>query len=228
MPRHSFGVSGLLFNANLILYDRETGSLWSQMLEQSVAGAKILEIPERLQVVETTWETWRAMYPDTLVLTEDTGFSRDYGAYPYGTFREDQALLFPANNSNDRRLHPKARVLGINVGTRSKVYPIKGFTQKVETINDKLGGMKLVAAGSRELDFGVVYNRELEDCTVLEFEAVQNKLPVIMRDNEGSEWDVFGTAVSGPRAGEQLQKTNSYVAYWYAWTAFFQKTQIHE
>lgn len=217
----TFGTSGLLYNSNLLLYDRETESLWSQMLEQSVRGPKIQKIPDRLQVVETTWGTWQAMYPETSLLTEETGFSRDYNDYPYGSYREDERLLFPVDNMDDRRLHRKERVLGINVGTRSRAYPISEFASNVEIINDTVGDMQVVVAGSSGLNFGVVYNRQMEDCTVLDFEAVQNSLPVVMRDNEGNEWDVFGTAVNGARTGQQLQKTNSYVAYWFAWTAFF-------
>jgi len=224
----TFGTSGLLFNSNLILYDRDTRSFWSQMLEQSVNGEQITRIPDRLQVVETSWGTWKAMYPGTKVLSQETGFSRDYTAYPYDTFREDTSLLFPVNNDKDDRLHRKERVLGINVGTSSKVYPIKRFSNQVEVINEAVGNMQVVAAGSSGYNFGVVYNRELEDCTVLDFVAVQDKLPVVMRDNEGNEWDVFGTAVSGARKGQQLQKTNSYIAYWYAWTAFFPGAQIQQ
>ncbi len=224
----TFGTSGVLYNSNLIMYDRATESYWSQMLEQAILGSEVTRIPDRLQVVETTWGTWQAMYPETLLLTEETGFSRDYDAYPYGTFREDNSLLFPVNNANDARLHRKERVLGINVGPNSKVYPIKFFSNNVEVINDTVGNMQVVAAGSSGLNFGVVFNRALEDCTVLEFEAVQDNLPVVMRDNEGNEWDVFGTAVSGARTGQRLQKTNSYIAYWYAWTAFFENSQIHQ
>lgn len=222
----TFGTSGLLFNSNLILYDRATRSNWSQMLEQSVNGEQIKRIPDRLPVVETSWGTWKAMYPETKLLSEKTGFSRDYTAYPYGSFREDQSLLFPVNNANDGRLHRKERVLGINVGSSSKVYPINNFSTQVEVINEAVGNMQVVAAGSSGHNFGVVFNRELDDCTVLDFEAVQDKLPVMMRDNEGNEWDLFGTAVSGARKGQQLQKTNSYIAYWFAWTAFFPGAEI--
>jgi hypothetical protein len=223
----TFGTSGTLYNANLILYDRETKSLWSQMLEQAVRGRETPRIPERLQVVDTVWGTWRAMYPETELLTEETGFSRDYDEYPYGTFREDQKILFKVNNLEDGRLHRKFRVLGINVGPASKVYPIKYFAGDVEVVNDVVGTMPVVAAGSSGLDFGVVYNRVLEDCTLLEFEAVQDSLPVVMQDNEGNRWDVFGEAVSGPRAGQRLEKTNSFISYWYAWTAFFPGSSIN-
>jgi len=224
----TFGTSGLLYNSNLIMYDRETGSNWSQMLEQSINGPQIKRIPDRLPVVETSWATWKAMYPETKLLSERTGFSRDYTAYPYGSYRENQSLLFPVNNSNDLRLHRKERVLGINVGSSSKVYPIRSFSSQVEVINETVGEMQVVAAGSSGHNFGVIFNRELEDCTVLDFVAVQDSLPVVMRDNEGNEWDIFGTAVSGARKGQQLQKTNSYIAYWFAWTAFFPGAQIQQ
>jgi hypothetical protein len=224
----TFGTSGLLYNSNLIMYDRGTTSFWSQMLEQSVAGPEIQRIPDRLQLIETSWGTWKAMYPGTKLLTENTGFSRDYDAYPYDTFREDNNLLWPTNNSDDNRLHKKERVLGINVGNSSKVYPISNFAGNIEVINEKVGDMEVVVTGSAGFNFGAVYNRELEDCTMLTFEAVPNKLPVVMKDNEGNEWDVFGIAVTGARTGEQLQKTNSYIAYWYAWTAFFPGADIHQ
>lgn len=222
----TFGTSGVLYNSNLILYDREGRNFWAQMLEQAVVGDDVTRIPDRLQVVETTWDTWKTMYPETLLLTEQTGFSRDYNDYPYGDYRTSSTLLFPVNNVNTT-IHRKVRVLGINVGTSSKVYQIKGLASNVEVINDTVGDMQVVVAGSSMLNFGVVYNREMEDCTVLDFEAVQDKLPVVMRDNEGNEWDVFGVAVSGARTGQQLQKTNSYIAYWFAWTAFFPQAVIH-
>jgi len=224
----TFGTSGLLYNSNLVMYDRSTGSNWSQMLEQAINGSQIKRIPDRLPVVETSWGTWKSMYPETKLLSEKTGFSRDYTAYPYGSFREDQSLLFPVNNSGDRRLHRKERVLGINVGTSSKVYPINNFSSQVEVINEVVGDMQVVAAGSSGHNIGVIFNRELEDCTVLDFVAVQDRLPVVMSDNEGNEWDVFGTAVSGARKGQRLQKTNSYTAYWFAWTAFFPGAQIQQ
>jgi hypothetical protein len=223
----TYGVSGLLYNSNLIMYDRETGSLWSQMLEQSIAGSGIRTIPERRQVIETTWATWLAMYPETRLLTENTGWLRNYRRYPYGRYRQHNFLIFAANNMDDTRLHRKERVVGINMGDYSKVYPINGFTSQIEVINDTADGVPVVVAGSSDLNFGVIYIRKLPSCTELEFEPVQDRLPVIMRDNEGNEWDVFGQAVNGPRTGQQLRKTNSYVSYWFAWTAFFANTQIH-
>ncbi|MDA1372101.1 MAG: DUF3179 domain-containing protein [Proteobacteria bacterium] len=224
----SFGVSGLLYNSNLIMYDRETTSYWSQMLEQGITNVERLTVPDRLQVIETTWGTWKAMYPQTSLLTTDTGFSFPYGFYPYGSYKTNNSLLFNVNNSGDGRLHRKERVLGINVGTSSKVYPVSAFGADVTIINDTVGDMNVVAAGSSLQNFAAIFNRQLEDCTTLEFSAIQGQLPIVMTDNEGNEWDIFGSAVSGPRAGTQLQKTNSYIAFWFAWTAFFTNVAIHQ
>ncbi len=136
--------------------------------------------------------------------------------------------MFNVNNNNDRRLHRKERVLGINVGLSSKVYSISNFGGDVTVVNDTVGTMDVVAIGSATQNFGVVFNRQLEDYTTLEFTPVQNQLPVVMTDTEGNLWNVFGEAISGPRAGTQLQKTNSYIAYWFAWTAFFPNAAIYQ
>jgi len=223
----TFGTSGKLYNSNLVLYDRETSSFWSQMLEQGINSTERLTIPDRLQVVETTWFTWKEMYPETSVMTTQTGFRAPYGLYPYGSFKTDNSLLFNVNNTGDSRLHRKERVVGVNVGNSSKVYPISSFGSDVTVLNDSVGDMNVVATGSSSKNFGVIFNRQLEDCTVLDFSAVQGQLPVMMSDNEGNQWDIFGTAVSGPRVGTQLEKTNSYIAYWYAWTAFFPNAAIY-
>jgi len=90
----SFGVSGFLYNSNLLLYDRETKSLWSQMLELAVNGPRMRETPDSIQLIETKYETLTAMYPDAVVMTRDTGHSRSYSAYPYGSYLDDEGLIF--------------------------------------------------------------------------------------------------------------------------------------
>ena len=221
-----FGVSGLLYNSNLILYDRESGSRWSQMLQQSVQGSRIRERPARIQVVETTWSTWRNMYPDSFVMTRSTGFSRDYDAYPYGSYRFDMELLFPVSRT-DNRLHPKTRVIGIHSATASKVYQIDGFGNTTQAINDQFNDEPIVVVGNSGADIAVIYSRELSDGTILDFSALDAQLPNILQDTEGNVWDVFGTAVSGPRAGERLAMTDSFTAMWFAWVAFFEDPEIY-
>jgi len=80
----TFGVSGLLFNSNLIPYDRNTDSNWSQIRLDCVNGDLIGTEAETHVLVETTWKT---MYPKTLVMSMNTGYNRSYGNYPYGNYR---------------------------------------------------------------------------------------------------------------------------------------------
>ena len=223
----SFGVSGLLYNSNLLPYDRETGSLWSQMLEISINGPRVLERPERIQLIETSWGTLVGMYPDAQIMTRDTGFVRNYDEYPYDDYRENANLLFPVRNV-DNRMHPKTRVIGIRQNAAvGKVYQLGAFGDMTLVINDTFADEPIVVVGNTPRDFAAIYSRELEDGTILDMSALQDQLPNVMTDTEGNVWDVFGMAVSGPRAGTQLGLTNAYTAFWFAWVAHIEDTEIH-
>jgi hypothetical protein len=222
----TFGVSGLLFESNLILYDRETDSHWSQMLEASVEGLRIGERPPGIQVIETTMATWREMYPASLVMTRDTGYSRDYDLTPYPQYTTNTDLLFSVSNL-DSRLHPKERVIGITTRTENKAYQIASFGPTVTAINDHVGGQPVVVVGDSNTNIAAIFSRELSDGTILDFSPLNDQLPAVMQDSEGNVWDVFGEAISGPRTGTRLAKTNSYTAYWFAWAVFHDDTSLH-
>jgi hypothetical protein len=228
----TFGVSGLLYNSNLLLYDRESRSLWSQMYEASVNGPRIRELPPRVQLIEAKFGTLRDMYPDATVMTRNTGYIRDYPDYPYGDYKQSSDLLFPVSNA-DNRMHPKTRVIGLRSGsgvspdTLTRVYQLGAFGPATQAINDQFGNQSIVVVGNTDLDFAVIYDRELADGTILTFAPVENDLPNILSDDEGNVWDAFGTAVSGPRAGTQLEMTKSYTAYWFAWVSHFSNAEIY-
>jgi hypothetical protein len=222
----TFGVSGLLYESNLILYDRESESNWAQMLEESVEGSRIGDVPNRIQVIETTMNTWRSMYPDSQFLTRNTGHVREYSISPYGNYNTHDLLLFPVT-STDNRLHIKERIIGIRSDTDSKAFQIEGFGATTQAINDQFNNQPIVAVGNSSANIAAIYSRELSDGTILTFSPLDGQLPNIMQDNEGNVWDVFGTAVSGARSGTVLAKTNSYTAMWFAWTSFNGTTALH-
>ena len=225
--RTTFGTSGLLYNNNLILYDRATGSHWSQMLQMAVEGERIREELPRLQVVETKLSTWQTMYPDSEFMTRETSYSRDYDITPYGNaYTSNQILLFPISN-DDNRLRRKIRVVGIRSDTASRVYQISGFGPTTQTINDDFEGTAIVVVGNSDLQFGVIYNRRLDDGSILNFTPRQGDLPNVMQDDEGNVWDILGLATSGPRAGAQLHMTRSYTAMWFAWATYFVDAEIY-
>lgn len=218
----TFGVSGLLYNTNLIPYDRRTDSNWSQMLLKCVNGELIGTKIKTRQLIETTWGTWKAMFPDTKVMSTVTGFNRSYTRYPYGDYRtNNNNLIFPVA-VEDNRLPWKERVLGVVIEEEAKAYRFENMPNNgIGTINDAIFGFDIVVVGSRADNFMVAFERTLEDGTVLDFTPVDNALPVVMTDQEGNEWNVFGEAVSGPRAGIALKQTDSFIGYWVSWGAFY-------
>lgn len=118
------GVSGLLYKSDLILYDQETQSLWSQILAQSIAGPSIGKSLERLPAVQTSWKEWREMYPLTEVASFETGYARDYSRDPYQGYEKSERTYFPVGKL-DTRLHPKEVVFGITRGTSTLAAPVR-------------------------------------------------------------------------------------------------------
>jgi len=123
--RLEFGVSGLLYQSDVLLYDRSTKSLWSQIKREAVAGPMVGKQLQQLPMLHTTWKDWRSRHPDTRVLSTDTGFSRDYNRSPYMGYARSPALYFDVNHQAPSDYHPKARVLGLALGDRSIAYPIE-------------------------------------------------------------------------------------------------------
>lgn len=124
---NSFGVSGLLYNSNLIAYDRETESFWSQMLASSIRGDLREEKLNTISLVETEWNTWRVMYPNTKLLTTETGYVRDYDTTPYRGYAENDNLIYYPLDYYDDRLPNKDRVHVIIKSNQAKVYTFDHF-----------------------------------------------------------------------------------------------------
>ncbi len=123
----TFGVSGLLYNNNVLPYDRATESFWSQIRNDCIYGDLIRTKSEVIPIVETTWETWKSMYPETWVLTNNTGYQWDYTYYPYGEYKTlDEMIYFPISNK-DERLPAKERAYSIILGGKAKVYRFRDF-----------------------------------------------------------------------------------------------------
>jgi hypothetical protein len=149
-----FGVSGLLYNSDVLLYDRGTESLWSQLKRQAVAGPLKGTPLQALPLEHTTWADWRARYPATAVLSTDTGFSRDYGRDPYEGYDRIQQLMFDVEH-RDGRFPPKEWVLGIDVGGARKAYPFSALERALGgrpagEVVDRVGGQAVTIRFDRE------------------------------------------------------------------------------
>ena len=135
-----FGVSGLLYNSDVLLYDRDTESLWSQIMSQAVSGERVGMKLTALPISHTTWRDWLEKHPDTLVMSSDTGFSRDYSRNPYAGYEQSRHTYFAVNNEAPDNYHPKEVVMGLEVDGVYKAYPFielekQGKNRFSDTVN---------------------------------------------------------------------------------------------
>lgn len=121
-----FGVSGLLYNSNLLVFDRATESFWHQLEGTAVFGERMEERLELLPFVETTWGTWRGLAPNPLIMSEDTGYNREYSNYPYGDYKTSALVAYPVLY-DDGRLPKKQRVFSVIVDGKAKAYQFSDF-----------------------------------------------------------------------------------------------------
>ena len=160
----TFGVSGLLYNSDMLLYDRESMSLWSQIMAQAISGPLKGARLQSLAASHTSWLDWRNRYPETLVLSEDTGYRRDYQRSPYPGYAQSNHIMFPVN-ATAAQYHPKELVIGLQIGQSYKAYP---FSELAKTSRDKftdvVNGKRVYVTFNAEHRTGSVYdenNREI-------------------------------------------------------------------
>lgn len=219
----TFGVSGKLYNTNLMPFDRETDSYWSQLRLDCVNGALAGEKINTVPIVETTWDTWRLSYPNSLLMNTNTGFSRNYGQYPYGDYKTNHNnIIFPVDNL-DNRLPAKERALTVITEDASKVYSIEAFDQ-LKVIEDQVGGENIVVIGSKSQNFMVAYKTG----DLSGFQPVIGELPIIAQDATGQKISLTGEIVTGPRQGQQLETIETIIGYYFAMAAFYPELEIYE
>lgn len=185
----SFGVSGLLYNSDVLLYDRATGSLWSQIMGRAVSGSMKGTPLTAVPLVHTSWADWRRRHPATEVLSTDTGFARDYARDPYAGYDKVARLMFDVQH-RDERLHAKEWVLGLRVGDVAKAYPFSALAKRA----DAEGRLRDTVAGQAvELHF------DREHRSAQAFDAAGRELPTVTAF--WFAWFAFhpDTAVLAPR-----------------------------
>lgn len=141
--KRTFGVSGLLYNSDVLLYDRQSETLWSQILSEGVAGQLAGKKLEVIQTYNTSWKNWKNQYPNTLVLSTNTGFSKDYSRDPYPEYYESEKVWFPVVSTNDA-MHPKAKILGLEIKGIFKAYPFSELQKSKGIIQDIVNGQDLL------------------------------------------------------------------------------------
>ncbi len=153
-----FGVSGNLFNSNLVMYDRETDTLYGQLRLVGFVGPRIGEPLAAGGLIDTTWGQWRRMYPQTLVLDE-----RHSSGYPYGDYREDDANTFMTNNPAPDPLYAnKSYAIGLISGEDTTIWAFEELEAEVGErgiIEDVVGDLPVLVAYDASGPTAVVFSR---------------------------------------------------------------------
>ena len=238
-----FGTSGRLYYSNLVMYDRQTGTYWSQATLEAIVGPLAGRKLELLPAQMVSWGDWLERHPSGRVLSQETGYERAYGQNPYQGYdsaNNDDPFLF--SGDPDPRLRATARVLGVSVGGRWMAFPYdvlqREATGGFSVAQKRVGKREVVVfwkqgtasaldqpeiAASRLVGSATAYDPRSGG--LLHFEAD----PQGFLDRETrSRWDVFGRAVSGPLRGAQLKALPAVDHFWFSWAAFFPDTEIYK
>lgn len=221
-----FGVSGLIFENNLVMFDEETGSLWPQMcLSASVGdrqGTRLVQIP----ATEMRWDAWKKRHPETLVVSSQTGFDRVYDENPYESYETSDFLLFGSRLPIDDRRPLKERVLGIPDGDGGIAIPFGVLAQIGSTaaFRTTIAGEVVQVLWDGEARAARAFYPRTDDGTEI---SLRTEGTGFVDKVTGSTWNVEGRALKGPLAGSSLvAHEGSFVAFWFAWSAFHPNTLL--
>jgi hypothetical protein len=217
-----FGTSGKLYNSNLVMYDRTSDSLWSQALAQGIVGKYAGVNLHRFPFDVANWKEWKELYPESKVLSRDTGSNRPYGADPYGDYYTNSEVLFPISNQ-DERLGPKEIVIGLEDNGQYKAYKLQDVEDK-KIINDKINNKPIALFSS--FPFMVRTFDPVVDGQALQYKYnPQNSTFVDLQT--GSEWNFEGIAVEGELRGKELIRLPYDQGFWFEWVAFHPETELY-
>jgi Protein of unknown function (DUF3179) len=218
-----FGTSGKLYNSNLVMYDRTTKSLWSQAMAQAIVGKLAGVKLERIPFDVSYWKEWKQLYPESKVLSRDTGSTKPYGADPYGDYYTNGDVLFSVSNSDDR-LGLKEIVVGFENNGQYKGYKLQEI-ENMKVINDQVNG-KPIALFSLHTFMVRAYD-PMVDGQVLEF-SYNTKDQNFVDKQTGSLWNFEGKAVNGQMKGKQLTRLTFDEGFWFEWVAFHPETELYQ
>lgn len=236
----TFGVSGNLLYNTLVMYDRQTESLWSQLYGASIEGPLSNETLGIFPSVHTDWKTWISQYPDSLVLSKELTCAQfDCGTYasnPRGSYYVDpyaSYYIMPDEGVIDRQIPreevamtSKKKVLGVLVGAQARAYPYAVLSEQ-PLINDTINGVPVLIWFDNDTQTGVAFVRR-DDDLVLTF-VLSDDFPDLVLDIETrSLWQpLSGIAVAGPLKGQRLPSLVVTSAFEFGWYAYFPASETY-
>ncbi len=216
------GVSGKLYKDALVMFDRETGTLWTQVdgkaLRGPLAGSQLIEVP----AVQTTWKAWKKLHPDTLVLRKPGPLRGS----SYDGYFQDPSKRGLFGTRGDERLGGKDKIVGVHEAGDAVAVP-ESLLQKKTVVQFLLAGKPVVVMYASEAETPGVYRAVLQG-KALSFRVRKQGGQMFIEDAEtGSLWSPLeGRATSGPLAGQSLERVPYLHSFWYAWSAYRPETRV--
>ena len=233
---YEFGVSGMLRDSDMVMFDRETESLWQQITGEAIVGSLT---GSQLAIVASqtvSFEMLAEQFPQALVLSRDTGYSRRYSENPYVGYEFAGRLMFPVRRTARTKVASLDRLVAVTGGGHTKAYTFS-VLRRIRVLEDELGDMRYVVffdgrvrsaldeertRDSRQVGTVGVFSPEL-DGRKLTFQSLNETI----RDQEtGSSWNVMGMATAGPLLGGKLRPVQHTVAFAFAWLVFKPDTEV--
>jgi hypothetical protein len=148
---YTFGVSGLLYRSNVLMYDHQTESLWLQVKRQAVTGPMTGTDLDTIPSSVTSWAKWQKAHPSTKVLSLDTGYERDYRKDPYESYYRSRKGLFARFFKPVPGAEEKELVAGIVLGGQARAYPLRVLRER-GSVTDVVAGDTIHLEFHKETD----------------------------------------------------------------------------
>ena len=234
----TFGVSGMLRHSDMVMFDRQTESLWQQLSGEAIVGAytgtKLRPIPAQL----ISFEQFAQSYPDGTVLSRQTGHRRNYGRNPYVGYDDIDERPFLYRGPRDKRLPPMEKIVAVSLGDADKAYP-HSVTRDLRVIHDEMGDQPLVifhddGAVSALDEAQISESREIGSTGVFDPRLDGQRLTFRYEDGRfvdqqtQSVWDITGRALAGALAGKRLRRIPHGDFFAFAWFAFKPETALYQ
>lgn len=221
-------VEGSLFDANSVLIDRNTGSLWLQELGMAFDGSLMGRGLPLLPCYWTTWGAARRMYPHVPVLAAPPG-RRPYGRDPYGEYRDPASyyhnddLVFPVQRQ-DRRFPPKTSMLCLEINEVGLVAVDINYVRRNGAVNFFIGPKALLAVHDPALDVIRVFDRQIWSKPFLFRKEADGRLIDL---TTRTTWDcASGVALEGPLQGASMPQLYGVYSMWFAWASLNPETNF--
>ncbi|MBC8504290.1 MAG: DUF3179 domain-containing protein [Anaerolineales bacterium] len=216
---YTFGVSGKLIMNVLVMYDRQTKTLWSQLLGEAVEGELKGTKLEFLPAWQTTWADWKEKHPDTQALRKGYYGGRD----PYDSYYASGRTGVIGQTVLDERLHVKEFVVGVEQNDEAVAYPFS-VLNSLPVVNDFVGEVPILVVFSAETGTGVVFSRDVDGQT-LTFQT-QDELTLVDEETY-TTWDgLTGEAIEGTLSGSALKRIKSTSSFWFGWKDWYPSTRV--